>query len=319
MSIDSMRRMRVVLADGKAINVSPTENSDLWWGIRGAGQNFGIVIEADFQTSPQVPQGTHYDVEMQFADSQLEAVFKLLNQQITAPLPPQLAIDITFGANTTTLKPVIAVNFVYAGPQSAGQTYSAPWKALNPLTFVEANFAWNELPFKAANGLIAAQCLKYGFKNTYSVNLNTFDIPTIRAVYKSWGTFLAANPNVNASTVLFEVYGQEAVRQAPSAGSAFPNRATSAILTVITSWYTNPALSGTVDTWTSNLRAQMARTSGFDKLHVYQNYAHSEPVQAFYGYEAWRLPRLQGLKKKFDPRNVFGNYHPIPLPASGGH
>lgn len=104
MSIDSMRRMRVVLANGKAINVSPTENSDLWWGIRGAGQNFGIVIEADFQTAPQVPQGTHYDVEMQFADSQLEAVFGLLNQQITAPLAPQLAIDITFGANTTTLK-----------------------------------------------------------------------------------------------------------------------------------------------------------------------------------------------------------------------
>ncbi|CAF9942179.1 MAG: hypothetical protein HETSPECPRED_005383 [Heterodermia speciosa] len=313
MSIDSMRRMRVVLASGKAINVSPTENADLWYGIRGAGQNFGVVIEADFQTASQVPKGSHYDVEMQFADSKLEKVLELMNQQIKAPLPPQLAVDIVFGANTTTLKPIIAINFVYAGPQSEGQKWSAPWKALGPLSFVEANFNWSELPFKAANGLIAAQCLKYGFKNTYSVNLKTFNTATMRAVYTSWGNFLAAHPNVNASTILFEVYGQQAVRAAPSDGSAFPNRFVSNILTVITSWYTTPSLSRTVDTWTSNLRTQMQATSGYDKLHVYQNYAHSEPLEAFYGYESYRLPRLQALKKKFDPGNVFGNYHPIPV------
>ncbi|KAG7001459.1 FAD-linked oxidoreductase OXR1 [Physcia stellaris] len=313
MSIDALRRLRVVLANGKVINVSEKENADLWWGIRGAGQNFGIVVEADFQSAPQVLQGQHYDVEMQFADDKLEKVLELMNQQIKAPLPAQLAVDIVFGANTTTLKPIIAINFVYAGPQSEGRKWSAPWKALGPLTFVEASFNWSELPFKAANGLIAAQCLKYGFKNTYSVNLATFNTATMRAVYTSWGNFLAAHPNVNASTILFEVYGQQAVRAAPSAGSAFPNRATSSILTVLTSWYTDASLSPTVDSWTSGLRAQMQRTSGYDKLHVYQNYAHSEPLQAFYGYEAWRLPRLQKLKRRFDGGDVFGGYHPVPV------
>lgn len=53
----------------------------------------------------------------------------------------------------------------------------------------------------------------------------------MRAVYTSWGNFLAAHPNVNASTILFEVYGQQAVRAAPSDGSAFPNRFVSNILT----------------------------------------------------------------------------------------
>ena len=104
MSIDALRRLRVVLASGKVITVSATENADLWWGIRGAGQNFGIVVEADFQTYPQVPQGKYYDVEMQFADDQLEKVFELMNRQIKAPLPAELAVDIVFGANATTLK-----------------------------------------------------------------------------------------------------------------------------------------------------------------------------------------------------------------------
>ncbi|KAL8783314.1 MAG: hypothetical protein Q9195_009422, partial [Heterodermia aff. obscurata] len=303
MSIDQLRRLRVVLASGQAITVSPTENADLWYGMRGAGQNFGIVTEADFQTAPQVPKGTHYDVEMQFADADLEKVLELMNRQIKAPLPPQLAVDIVFGANATTLKPVIAINFVYAGPQSSGQKWSTPWKALGPLTFTERTIPWSELPFKAGNGLIAAQCLKYGYKNTYSLNLPTFHPPTLRSVYTSWTHFLATHPNANASTVLFEVYGQQGVRSFPAASSAFPNRFVSDILTVITAWYTQPALTSEVDAWASSLRDMMQRTSGFERLHVYQNYAHAEPREAFYGYEAWRLERLQKLKRKYDQRD----------------
>ncbi|MCJ1460567.1 hypothetical protein MMC28_010949 [Mycoblastus sanguinarius] len=312
LSIDAMRRLRVVLASGQVIDVTATEYSDLWWGIRGAGQNFGIVVEADFQTSPLVPQGLNYDVEMTFSDEKLEAVLELMNQQVINQ-PAQLAIDIIFGANVTTIKPEIAINFVYAGPQSDGQVYSAPWKELGPITFVEENFSWAELPTRTANGLIAAQCLKYGYKNTYSLNLKTFDTATMRSVYTSWGNFLALNPNVNASTILFEVYGEEAVTAVENSDSAYPSRDFENILTVLTSWYTDPSLTQAVDTWTSGIRAQMNATSGYDRLYVYQNYAHAEPLQAYYGYEPWRLQRLQDLKRKYDPHQIFSAYHPIPI------
>ena len=98
-----MRRLRVVLASGQIVDVTETENADLWWGIRGAGQNFGVVVEADFQTSPLVPQGLLYDVEMTFADEKLEAVLSLMNRQIDNQ-PAELAVNIIFGANTTTIK-----------------------------------------------------------------------------------------------------------------------------------------------------------------------------------------------------------------------
>ena len=109
--------------------------------------------------------------------------------------------------------------------------YSAPWKELGPITFVEENFSWAELPTRTANGLIAAQCLKYGYKNTYSLNLKTFDTATMRSVYTSWGNFLALNPNVNASTILFEVYGEEAVTAVENSDSAYPSRDFENILT----------------------------------------------------------------------------------------
>ncbi|KAL9610448.1 MAG: hypothetical protein Q9167_004846 [Letrouitia subvulpina] len=299
LSIDAMRRLRIVLANGDVVNVSEQENSDLWWKICGAGQNFGIVVEADFQTVPPVSQGLFYDVEMVFSDDKLEPVLELMNRQIQNQ-PGELA-------------PIIAVNFVYAGSEADGRKYSNPWQQLGPTTFVEATFNWADLPSKTANGLIEVQCLKYGYKNTYSVNLKRFDLLTMRSVYHSWSQFLGQHPKVNASTLLFEVFGQKAVQAVPDQSSAYSSRKFENILVVMTSWYTDPSLSQTVDAWTSAIRAQMDKTSGYDKLYVYQNYAHSEPLQAIDGYEPWRLERLKQLKRKYDPRQMFSAYHPIPI------
>ena len=101
-----MKRLRVVLANGSVITVSEYENSNLWWAMRGAGQNFGIVIEADFQTYAQVSQGQFYDVEMAFADEKLESVLEVMNNQIIDQ-PGELAVNIIFGADSMSLQVAI--------------------------------------------------------------------------------------------------------------------------------------------------------------------------------------------------------------------
>lgn len=47
LAIDSVRSMKVVLADGSLVTVSPTENEDLFWAIRGGGGGFGVVVEME--------------------------------------------------------------------------------------------------------------------------------------------------------------------------------------------------------------------------------------------------------------------------------
>ena len=54
----------MVLWDGSVIEASATENPDLFWGMRGAGHNFGIVTELTFKSWPQENGGLHYNAAM---------------------------------------------------------------------------------------------------------------------------------------------------------------------------------------------------------------------------------------------------------------
>ena len=48
-SIDNMLAVDLVTADGKQVRASEEENADLFWGMRGAGPNFGIVTAFEFR------------------------------------------------------------------------------------------------------------------------------------------------------------------------------------------------------------------------------------------------------------------------------
>ena len=60
MAVDNMVSARLVTATGEVITVSDKENEDLWWGLRGAGHNFGIVSELKVKAHPQINGGMHW-------------------------------------------------------------------------------------------------------------------------------------------------------------------------------------------------------------------------------------------------------------------
>jgi alkanesulfonate monooxygenase SsuD/methylene tetrahydromethanopterin reductase-like flavin-dependent oxidoreductase (luciferase family)/FAD/FMN-containing dehydrogenase len=49
LTIDHLRAVEVVLADGSLVRATEIENAELFWGIRGAGSNLGIVTSFEFE------------------------------------------------------------------------------------------------------------------------------------------------------------------------------------------------------------------------------------------------------------------------------
>ncbi|KAL1848947.1 hypothetical protein Daus18300_013405 [Diaporthe australafricana] len=49
---DNVASYKVVTATGDIVPASPSQNSDLYWALRGGGNNFGIVVEFGLETIP---------------------------------------------------------------------------------------------------------------------------------------------------------------------------------------------------------------------------------------------------------------------------
>lgn len=76
--LDNIIDMNVVLADGSMVTVSESSHSDLYWGMRGAGHNFGIVTSFNQRIHDQ-PVVDWFVETMIFTGDKLEKFFELSN------------------------------------------------------------------------------------------------------------------------------------------------------------------------------------------------------------------------------------------------
>ena len=55
LTIDNLTAVEIVTADGRLVRATETDEPELFWGLRGAGWNFGIATAFDFRLQPFGP------------------------------------------------------------------------------------------------------------------------------------------------------------------------------------------------------------------------------------------------------------------------
>ena len=89
--IDSLLSVRIMLPNTTVVEASTKSNPDLFWGIRGAGFNFGFVLNATYRVYNEAPNGQNLNADFQYPYNVSAAFYQALKNQ-AFKLPPSLCI-----------------------------------------------------------------------------------------------------------------------------------------------------------------------------------------------------------------------------------
>ena len=217
------------------------------------------------------------------------------------------------------LKPLVAINIVYSGPEEEGKRYTERFSPFS-VSLNESIIPWVDLNSKSGGGAVLAKCIPGQSHNQYDSITKVVDKATFHELFDSYGSFVAEHPALVNSTVILEIFAQQAISAYPLDFSAFPHRGSLDTLVEIEMAYTDQSIAAVADDWARGWRDRLSSpaVSGYDRMIIYQNYGHGdEPISALYGYEQWRHERLTGLKRTYDPLGQFNGYHAIPATLEG--
>ncbi|MCI0346081.1 MAG: FAD-binding oxidoreductase, partial [Chloroflexi bacterium] len=127
LTCDNLLAADVVTADGNLLRASATENEDLFWALRGAGANFGVVTSFEYRLHPVGPVlGGMVVHPIDHATDVLR-----FYREFAPAQPDELT---TYAAILTTPDgdPVVALVTCYAGPLEDGERLLAPLRRFGP-------------------------------------------------------------------------------------------------------------------------------------------------------------------------------------------
>jgi FAD/FMN-containing dehydrogenase len=295
LTIDNLLAADVVLADGRLVTTSATENADLFWAIRGGGGNFGVVTSFLFRLNPvdRVVGGPTLWPLSQAADAmsayrdfitdapkELNGFFAFLTVPPVRPFPPHLRLETMCG-----------VVWCYVGDEQRAHEILAPIRELGPPTF----YGVREVPYpvlQSAFDALYPPGLQWYWKAHFVKELSdaAIDVHVAHA---------SQMPTIQSTMHLYPIDG--APHRVSPEGTAFSYR-DARWAQMIVGVDPDPANADAIRTWA---------TDYWEALHPYSaggayiNFLMDEGqarVRASYrdNYE-----RLLAVKRRYDPRNVF--------------
>lgn len=226
LGLDSLVSVRVVTAYGDLVEASTTQHADLFWGIRGAGANFGIVISATFRVYDALNHGNVTSIDFLYPGSANASIWEVL-KSFDNEMPSELVLNVAASFDHTSGQGIILANAAYFGPQESAEELVAPLRALGPLATATNIVPWTQLQrtafFGQENTTNPADCVPGQWSDGYSIGLKQTDVPTLVSFYNSLTEFYRENPSLTG-LVLFGRYPNTVTLSVPDGATAYPHR-----------------------------------------------------------------------------------------------
>jgi FAD/FMN-containing dehydrogenase len=254
--VDQILSANVVLASGETVTASKSSNVDLFWALKGAAPNFGIVTSATVQAYPvSCAQNIAWQGPLAFADDQLEDVVSAISN---LKLTPRMNVDLIFGTSgAPDFKPKITVFPFYLGRASEAEAAFKSILRIGPVS----NGAI-ETPYTQWGAWSDGFCEKGERKPAYGVSTKKLPPTTWRAVYNEFKKFIATyGAAVGKSAILIEDYPIEKAVAIGSETSSFPFRSIPYHIVVIP-WYKDKSFDRTAEVWGRKIRDLIRSTDG---------------------------------------------------------
>ena len=295
MTVDNLRSVDVVTADGDLVHASETERPNLFWALRGGGGNFGIVTSFEFdlhKVGPEILAGL-----INHAADDAHAVVRHWRDYV-ADVPDELTVWVVvltappapFIPESHHGEPVVAVLPIYAG------TPDADWPLVEPLqTFgdplgdnvaVRSYAKWQQF-FDAANASGARNYWK-------SLNFPAFTDEMVDVALE----YALARPTDDTKFAMAHMGG--AMSRVPADATAYPHRNTEFLVNVQVRWEDESRDEECIN-WAA---ASYDALVEYSTEGTYMNFISEDTGQERFAYRD-NYDRLVEVKTAYDLENLF--------------
>jgi FAD/FMN-containing dehydrogenase len=294
---DNVVSIDMVSAEGELVRASETENSDLFWGLRGGGGNFGVVTNIEYRLYPVGPEITGGLIAWRGEDAQ--GVLEMFRELI-AGAPPELtcasmirkAPPAPWLPESIHGKQIIGIVVCHTGTAEQAEKDLAVIKSFG----APVGDVVQRRPYIQQQSLLDAtqpNGRRYYWKSEYLAGLDDLSL----AEYIKHGD---AINSPHSAAILFCIDG--ALNEQPDGHSPMGNRDAKVVLNLTASWDSADE-DGEHIGWARKAWTGMRQ---FSTGGTYVNFLTEDDgedrIRAAYGDH---YDRLVEVKSKWDPDNLF--------------
>ena len=287
LTVDNLITADVVLADGRFLTASATENPDLFWGLRGGSGNLGVVTSFEYQLHAVGP--TILGGMVAHPLGKAKEVLRFY-REISKAAPDELTIYAAF-INPPDSDTVVALFCCYCGPLDKGEEVIRPLRSFGP----PVQDMLGPMPYVAQQRIFDG-----GFPaGSYYYTKADFLADLTDEAIEVFAEYVATKPSPLSGVLVQTACG--AASRVASDAMAFPHRRFPYAPVIVSQWLDAADSEKNVG-WARDFWGALHAFAGGG---VYVNdLSHDDEDRVRTAYGA-NYERLAALKKKYYPDNFF--------------